>query len=188
MRICLCLLCLVFFSCSEYTPKPKGYLRLEKIECGAIKYQDPRFSFLYPDITRIDYVEGASKDEKWFNIVYPHYNATIFCTYIPITGETLRNALEDSYQLAYNHASKAEGIKQVAFANPLHNTSGILYEITGSVATPIQFFVTDSVSNFFRGSLYYNDKVDKDSIAPVTQFIREDIIQLMESLEWGNHK
>ncbi len=188
MRYSLCFLCLLFFSCNEYTPKPKGYLRLERKESGMAEYKDHQFSFQYPDIARIENVEGSPDNEKWFNIVYPQYNATIFCTYIPVTPETLRNALDDSYQLAYSHASIADAIKQVNFTNELHNTSGIIYEIKGSVATPIQFFVTDSLSNFFRGSLYYDQKVNKDSIAPVTQFIREDIIHLMESLEWGSTK
>ena len=96
----------------------------------------------------------------------------------------MRELLEDSYQLAYSHATKANGIEQTIIRDSLNNTAGTLYDIKGSVAVPIQFFTTDSIQNFFRGSLYYNQIVNPDSVAPITHFLRDDIIQLMESMKW----
>jgi len=61
---------------------------------------------------------------------------------------------------------------------------GILYNIRGNAASSIQFFVTDSVSNYLRGALYFSAQPQKDSLAPVIEFFREDVIHLIETLEW----
>ncbi|MDH6310837.1 gliding motility-associated lipoprotein GldD [Dysgonomonas sp. PFB1-18] len=177
---------LVFLSCNEYTPKPAGYPRIERVETRMARFEYPRFSFLYPASTLLEEVPKAGQDGFWFNISYPSYNAVIYCTYLPVDRHTLSKALDDSYQLAYSHASKADGISQSQFADSLQHTSGIIYDIKGSVAVPLQFYITDNLSGFLRGSLYFDQKMDPDSIAPVVAFIREDIVRMMESLEWRN--
>lgn len=177
-----------FLSCSEYTPKPAGYPRIDRTEANVIRFDHPRFSFLYPENTLLEEVQKSGQEGFWFNISYPQYSATIYCTYLPIDRQELNKALDDSYQLAYSHASKADGISQSQFTDTLHHTSGIIYDIKGSVAVPLQFYITDSRTNFLRGSLYFDRKVNADSIAPVVGFIREDIVRMMESLEWRNSK
>lgn len=180
---------LFFFSCgNDYTPKPIGYVRMEKKESKPIKYEDNNLSFLYSDIATIENVQADTKDEKWINISYPYYDVTIYCTYMPVSKNSLPKTLDDSYQLAYSHAAKASGIKQTQYIDTIHNISAVIYDIKGSVAAPVQFFATDSISSFFRGSLYYNHTVNIDSIAPVTEFLREDIITLIESIRWNYGK
>jgi len=48
----------------------------------------------------------------------------------------------------------------------------------------VQFVLTDSVDYFFRGALYFDTRPNKDSIAPVLDFIYQDIVTLMESFEY----
>lgn len=143
-------------------------------------------SFLISDAAIIEPVDNDKKNEIWFNINYPQYHATIYCSYLPVDRKELHHMLEDSYKLAFSHASKADGIKQSSYSNDDHKTSAILYDIEGQVAVPVQFFVTDSTANFFRGSLYYNGIVNPDSVAPVTGYLREDIIRIIETLKWKN--
>ena len=45
-------------------------------------------------------------------------------------------------------------------------------------------FFTDSTEHFFRGALYFNCQPNQDSIAPMLDYMREDIVRLMESFEW----
>ena len=59
----------------------------------------------------------------------------------------------------------------------------MLYKLEGNTASAIQFVLTDSTQYFFRGALYFNAAPNKDSIAPVLQFIEKDIIQLMETFK-----
>lgn len=178
------ILFILLASCRDYTPKPIGYNRIEPIESEVKEYVFPNFSFQYPSIVRIDSLNAPRKDETWFNIVYPNYNAVVYCTYLPITKDTFSKAVDDSYHMAYSHTLKASGIEQRLFRSNDDKVSGILYEIDGSVATPIQFFVTDSIRHFLRGSFYYSAKVDADSVAPITEFITKDIERMMSSFEW----
>ena len=60
----------------------------------------------------------------------------------------------------------------------------MLYDIGGDAASPSQFFVTDSSTNFLRGALYFNAEPNADSIAPSIAFVKEDIEHMLKSLKW----
>ena len=182
------LLSLLFLDCSDYSPKPIGQNRIEKLESGYVKYEFPKFSFQYSDLIHIDTLLSKNKEEYWFNIVYPQYNAVLYCSYLPIDRSSLSKVLEDSYHLAYSHTIKADDINQKIYSNPTAKIGGMIYEIDGSVATPLQFFVTDSVANFLRGSLYYSKKMDVDSVAPINHFIEEDIMELIRTITFDIKK
>lgn len=184
IRILYFLFVVVFLSCNEYTPKPKGYQRITRQQEDTLRLDNPKFSFLYPSDVLIEYLKPESKPEIWFNIVYPDYNAILYCTYIPLLNQDLPKILDDSYQLAYSHVSMAQGISQTQFTDSLHHVHGIIYDIQGSVASPVQFYVTDNTSNFLRGSLYFGEVAKADSVAPIVSFIRNDIVRIMETLEW----
>lgn len=61
---------------------------------------------------------------------------------------------------------------------------GSIYEITGNAASNVQFHITDSTHNFIKGSLYFYVKPNYDSILPAVNYIKEDILHLIETLEW----
>ena len=178
----------LFFSCNDHTPKPKGYARIDRNETKRKEFKHPAFSFFYTDDAEIKEVKKEERDEFWFNISYPSHNAAIYCTYIYMHKNQLPGLLEDSYQLAYSHAMKADGIGQVAFSDSIRHKTGILYDIKGAVAVPIQFYVTDNETHFLRGSLYFNDVVQPDSVAPIVSFLRKDIENIIESLKWNSIK
>lgn len=183
--LCLFIL-LTLLSCNEYTPKPKGYQRVVRQPIEYIEFSNTNLSFLYPSDTYIESLISQTKSEIWFSLHYKQYNATLHCTYIPLLNQDLNKILDDSYQLAYSHVSMAQGISQTQFSDSLHHTFGIIYDIQGAVASPVQFYVTDSTSNFLRGSLYFDQMAKADSVTQVVAFIRKDIVHLMESLEWKN--
>lgn len=182
--VALLMLLMFVSACNEYTPKPKGYNRIDNAAGETIEYNFPKFSFRYSDQVHIDTLQSKVKNEIWFNIVYPKYNAIIYCTYLPVSKLTLPKVLEDSYKLAFSHSLKADEIIQQTYTNVDRGVSGTVYSIEGSVATPIQFFLTDSVSHFFRGSFYYAEKVNSDSVAPITEFVMEDIQEMINTFSW----
>jgi gliding motility-associated lipoprotein GldD len=92
--------------------------------------------------------------------------------------------LEDSRELAYKHTIKAESINEKIFLKPGRNVYGMLYEIEGNTASSVQFYLTDSTKHFLRGALYFNIQPNKDSLAPVINFVKEDIKILMETFKW----
>jgi len=180
----LLFLAFIIFSCRDYTPRPVGYNRIDLPERNIKEFVFPEFSFSYPDYIRIDTLKSSAKNEYWFNIVYPQNGAVIHLTYIRVNKNTVNKAIDDSYHLAYSHAIKAENIEQIAYKNEKAHVSGIFYDIQGDVATPAQFFLTDSLNHFVRGSFYFSTTVDMDSIEPVTERVKEDLKAMIGSFRW----
>lgn len=182
--IYICFLSICLTACTDYTPKPIAYPRIERGTTSDMMYENMHMSFAYPSDAFIQETVADDKKEVWFNIIYPQYQTTIHCTYLPITKGLLRKTLEDNHKFVYGHALKAGSINQSLYSNPEKEVYATVYDIEGSVATPVQFFVTDSISHFFRGSLYYDCIVKTDSVMPVTEFVRADILHLIETLQW----
>mgnify|MGYP003300928618 FL=1 len=82
------------------------------------------------------------------------------------------------------HTVKADAISESLYQSAERDVYGILYELKGNTASNVQFVVSDSVTHFLRGALYFNSNPNKDSIAPVVNYINEDIIRLVETLRW----
>jgi gliding motility-associated lipoprotein GldD len=68
--------------------------------------------------------------------------------------------------------------------NPSKRIFGTYYRVKGNAASSVQFYITDSVKNFLRGSLYFYAVPNPDSIAPVLSFIDKDVSHLIDSFEW----
>jgi gliding motility-associated lipoprotein GldD len=187
-----------FFSCSfHHSPKPAGYYYIELEDPDYRPFSGySLFEFdistqvsvrEIPDTAINEFqhrIETKNRKNKWFNLVYPSLNAQIFCSYLPIKSNNFAEITEESRKFAYLHVIKADAIHEQIFANPEQKVYGLLYEIKGNVASPIQFVLTDSVSSFFRGALYFDNIPNQDSIAPVLKYISEDIRVLMDSFRW----
>jgi gliding motility-associated lipoprotein GldD len=174
------------FSCTDYIPKPYGYFRIELKDHTYKKFpDDANFSFSISTDAVIDTIKDPYPGE-WFDINYPLLNAKIHCSYLPITSDKFNEAAEDSHKFVYRHAPKADAITNLFFSNPEQNVYSILYEVKGNVASPIQFILTDSTRNFFRGALYF-DCVNQDSLTPVISYLKEDINEIINSFSWKNN-
>lgn len=66
----------------------------------------------------------------------------------------------------------------------IRGLSGFAFEMKGPAASPFQFFLSDSTNHFFRGALYFNTQARPDSLAPVYEFVREDLMKMIETFEW----
>jgi gliding motility-associated lipoprotein GldD len=178
-------LAIMFLQCkNNYTPKPRAYYRISFPEH---KYQlleeGLPYSFEFPKYSKVIKDISPNAEPYWININYPDYNGKIHISYKKI-DDNLQEVLEDSRKLAYKHSIKADAIGEKLFISPEKNVYGILYDIKGDAASSVQFFLTDSIRNFIRGSLYFNAVPNKDSLAPVVSFVKKDIIHLMETFEW----
>ena len=177
---------LFLISCSspDYSPKPSGYFHIELTKHNYEPLIDyPDFEFDIP--SQIKVIQNPDADQgTWFNLVYPQLNAQIYCSYFPITETTLEKISEESRKFVSRHTLKAEAIQKQVFENPEQKVYGLVYELQGGVVSPIQFILTDSVSSFFRGALYFDNIPNQDSIAPVLEYINEDIQVIIESFRW----
>jgi len=95
--------------------------------------------------------------------------------------------MEQTYRMnVRSHIARADAISERYFENDSARVYGILYDLKGNAATAVQFYMTDSVRHFLRGSLYFNSPPNADSLDPVVRYFREDIITLIETLKWDN--
>ncbi len=172
-------------SCSEtYTPKPYGYVRIDVPDTVYSIFHPNKYpySFNLSDNARIS--ERKDADELyWIDIEYPRYSAVIHCSYKPINNN-LSILSEESEKFVYKHAQMATSIPEQGYEDPERKVFGVLFEIQGNTASPYQFILTDSTRHFFRGAAYFNCTPNQDSLSPITQYIRTDIIELIESFEW----
>lgn len=179
-------LTIFLFSCDgNYTPKPRGYFRIDFPEREYQKYvSNCPYSFEVPTYVQTNKDMGSYTEPCWINICYPRYRAEIHISYKPVDKNSLNKYLSDSYTLVQKHNIKAEAIKENIYINNEKRVYGMMYEIKGNAASNIQFFLTDSTQHFFRGALYFNLPPNKDSLAPVISFIKDDIAHLIETFEW----
>lgn len=180
-----------FFSCREASvPKPIGYFRIDLQpkkynvfnENGQTKNLPLKFE--YPVYGNISYEVDDKSEPGWFNIEFPAYKARIYLTYKDV-GNDLEGLIEQTYTMnVKNHIAKADAINEQIIDDLKNRKYGILYDLKGNTASAVQFYVTDSVKHYLRGSLYFESEPNADSLAPVTDFLREDVIHLIETLKW----
>ena len=91
--------------------------------------------------------------------------------------------MKDAQSLVFGHESAATGIRRQSFELP--GKSGMIFLLEGPVATPLQFYITDSTQHFMRGSLYFNHRPNPDSTAPVLDRMEADVRKLMDTLRWS---
>ncbi|TDL99930.1 MAG: gliding motility lipoprotein GldD [Flavobacteriaceae bacterium] len=179
----LALSLILFCQCNNNpTPKPKGYVR---VDFPVAVYQNYSESFLPFEFekSKLANLEKAKK-QNWYNLLYPELNATVFLTYYKVEGN-LPKLIQDSETLAYKHLIKASAIVPKSFENPSNKTYGKLYQIKGDVASNLQFYLTDSTKHFLSGSLYFKANPNADSLSPSVDYLKKDLVVLMESLRWG---
>lgn len=176
---------LLFAGCGDpAVPKPKGYFRIDLPEKRYVKFESPcSYSIEYPQYAVINLHPVAATDTCWMDIEFPSLKAKIHLSYFNLHNN-LASLTELSREMVYKHTIRAEAIDEKLWADDSSKVYGILYDLKGNTASSVQFFVTDSTSHYLRGSLYFTAQPNEDSLMPVITFIREDIVHLIETLNW----
>jgi gliding motility-associated lipoprotein GldD len=133
-------------------------------------------------------VKDSSKlaEPYWINIWFSRFNATLHLSYKLVRGN-LAGFLNDAHTMVNKHIPKANAITQREFIDPVRKIYGLEYVIRGAdAASPYQFYLTDSTSNFVRGALYFNLVPDNDSLAPVIEFLTTDLQHMISTFKWKN--
>ena len=166
-------------------PKPKGYLRIDLPEKDYVKVDTlQRYAFDVPGYAVLTNDPLSPEEKNWVNVEMPDYKASIHLTHKDVKGN-LGDYLEDVHTMLTKHLQKANGMHDSLIVNPEQRVYGMLIEMEGKgVATPLQFYLTDSTRNFVRGALYFNFVPNNDSMQPVIDYLRQDIDRMINSFEW----
>lgn len=185
-KYCLLLFLLVAFAACRRggVPKPYGYFRITLPDTAYTLYQPEGFPYAFRISEHATaQVHEHEGEQYWIDIQYPSLNATIHCSYKPVQSN-LNTLSRDAQEFLYSHTTVASAIPVQEYAHSENEVYGLYYELYGNTATPIQFYLTDSLRHFFRGSVYCNTIPNQDSLAPVHEYLRQDAKVIMESLFW----
>ncbi len=171
---------------ADYIPKPKGYPRIDlpPHRYVAIEPTHP-YQFEVNRLARVLPDTFARAEPHWIFVDYPAFHATIQLTYKPVLNDParLRAMLQDSYKLVGKHKIKATEIKEQVQKLPSGLWANVI-ELQGEVPSQVQFITTDTTTHFLRGALYFNTATANDSLAPVIQYIRQDVQHMLQTLKW----
>ncbi len=187
LRIFTILFLIVLLACSETpVPRPTSYYRIDlKPRTYAFWENGCPYRFKISSQAKIEVTKNQKKECYW-DLTYPDYNATIYLSYLPVNND-LKSLIDQEYSLREKHNVFSSGVKERIYQNADKKVNAMIFNVKGTkAATPLQFFITDSTNHFFRGTLYFYNTPNNDSLAPVIQYIQEDIDSLVESFEWRN--
>lgn len=178
---------LLMASCSrDYQPKPKGYNRLILPEASyRISPDTLPYRFEYSIHANFQKDTSWVREKQWVEIYYPDLKATIHVTYKKInhSEKLLKEYLQDAYVLTSKHQIKAYSIDETLVKTPDGKTA-VIAELDGEVPSQFQFTMTDSIQNFLRGAVYFNVKVQNDSLQPAIEYVKKDAMHLINTLKW----
>jgi gliding motility-associated lipoprotein GldD len=195
MRIILLLLPFLLFCAgcgddSTLIPKPRAYPRVVYPETRLATFDlgECPLTFSYPDYMEVrqetSFFDGLPPHPCWFDLHMEAFNADLHCTYSPVGsfGE-FQMLVQDAFRLANEQNKRASYIEDFQISLP-DGVAGMAFSLEGPSASPFQFFLTDSTHHFLRGSLYFNTRPNPDSLAPIVDYVKKDIVRIMESLRW----
>ena len=178
---------LLLASCThDYLPKPLGYNRLILPDQAYQPLPDTfPYTFEYSKHAKLLRDTSAIHEKTWIEIYYPDMKANIHVTYkyVNNNAQLLKEYLNDAYTLTAKHQIKAYAINEVISKTPSGKTA-VIAELEGEVPSQFQVTITDSTKNFLRAALYFNTKVANDSLAPAIEYMKKDMMHLINTLEW----
>jgi gliding motility-associated lipoprotein GldD len=175
---------------SPYTYKKRGYFKIDFPEKKYRLFDQPGYpySFEYPEYSNIikdtTFFDEKPENPWWINIDIPRFGGRIYISYKAIGKNKFDSLVNDAFTMSYKqHTYKASSIEPQPFETP-GGISGVFFSLTGNTATANQFFVTDSTKHFLRGALYFNATPNEDSLGVVNNFLKKDLLHLINTLKW----
>lgn len=189
---------------SNFTPKPKAYYKIDFPQRDYKLFNEVGYPYefeypTYATISRED--DSTGNNPYWINVNFGRFNGKIYLSYKSIRGSSVykvktatgyRDLLvknnfeslrEEAYKLTYKHTVKASGIIDSMFVSG-NGSSGVYFYVAGNAATSRQFYMSDTLKHFIRGSLYFEVVPNVDSLSIVSDFLDVDMRHLINTFKW----
>jgi len=184
-------LSLLISSCAEeevFIPRPRGYFRISMPEKKYVEWKgDCPFTMEIPEYSQMYKSSAPNAPACWKDLFFGKFNATLYLSYHEITSDSLfAQLVNQSWELTEAHHEMSQQLRDSIILRPEDGVSGTVIILGGSAASLVQFYLTDSVKNFVRGSLYFYATPNSDSLQPVVDYIKKDVFHIAETLKWTN--
>lgn len=189
MKLIFGLLSAVFIisSCTQneiLIPKPPTYLRLELPEHTYTQFKDEcPYTFEISSLYKVKSVSDSTQQTCHKDIDLGPVNGVIHFSYISMT-EKLSTYINYSNDKVEDHKLKATGIEDTQIIRTKDRVFGTFFKLKGDVASPFQFYLTDSTSRFVSGVIYLNSVPNYDSLRPTLDYLEKDLLKMVNTFEW----
>ncbi len=182
----LILVAILLVGCEEEIniPKPPTYLRLELPDHEYKLYTDNcQYQFEIAKSYTVKNVSDENGETCHKDIDLGKLNGSIHMSYIDMVEplSTYVNYVNDKID---EHKVKATGIEDYRILKSDKKVFCTFFELKGDVASPFQFYITDSTSKFVSGVVYFNSTPNYDSIRPSLDYLKIDLEHMIEKFEW----
>lgn len=183
---------LLSFGCERAPglPKPRAYPKVTYPQRSYQTYSEQgcAFQFEYPTYAKIvrdsAHLNDPLYNNCWLDVYVPAFDCRLYCSYYRIGAEKTFDELKaDAFEMADWHNKKANYIEERRIERG-PNLEGMAFRMEGPAATPFEFYLTDNTTHFFRGALYFNTEINTDSLAPLYDFVLQDVVHLIGTFEW----
>ena len=201
--ILIIFLLILAMSCSQdYMPKPKGFNRIDlpphvytlSPDSLPYRFEVSKYARITRDSSwvlmnemkhRVSPGKPLTREKYWIDVVYDTLGADIEITYKELHNEEelAKEYVTDAIRLTNKHQVKASGIDE-SIVRTQHGLTASISVLSGEVPSQVQFITTDSTEHFLRGALYFKTATHNDSLAPVINYIKVDIVHLLNTLQW----
>lgn len=178
---------LVIVSCGSNeipVPKPPTYLRLDLPGHKYIKFNDGcSYTFEVSKLYKVKQVVDQTGPTCHKDIDLGPLNGVIHFSYIDMV-EPLSKYINYAIDKVDEHKIKATAIEDSKILRPKDRVFGTIFELQGDVASPFQFYLTDSTSRFVSGVVYFNSVPNYDSLKPSLDYLKEDLMNMIQTFQW----
>ncbi|WP_241738105.1 gliding motility lipoprotein GldD [Hymenobacter polaris] len=170
----------------DYTPRPKGFNR---IDLPPHRYRPlgpgHPYSFEVSRYAKVLRDSSYLAQPDWLNVYYPQLHANVQITYTNAerNRQLYNKMMEDARKLTGKHQIKATSIEERILKTP-NGLRASVFELEGEVPSQFQFYTTDSTKHFFRAALYFRTATQNDSLAPVIEYVKYDMLRMLNSLKY----
>lgn len=179
-------LSLILCECSDNnvaTPRRKAFPRIVTHDSTFCTLDNAPIHFEISKIATItlDSIStNTLNNAHWINIYYKPYNATIYCTFTQVDNSTIDEVISNrSERMALNSGGLTSELIELTNANKFYSQILITEQ---SKVTPIQFLSTDNQNWVVSGALYVENNQNIDSIRPVINVVKRDIIHSLKTI------
>jgi len=184
--ISILFLTLLVVACGDqtYIPKPPTYLRLELPDHTYKTYEDQcDYVLTVPEMFKVKQVADANGLTCHKDIEMGQLNGTIHFSFIDMV-EPLSAYVNFANDKVDEHKIKATTINDYKIINDSNRVYCTMFELQGDVASPFQFYMTDSASNFVSGVVYFNSTPNYDSLKPSLDYLKVDLDYMINNFKW----
>lgn len=196
---------LIIVSCSEdnFIPKPPTHLMVDLPAHAYQKFSDTiHYSFDIPKIW-----SKTNDPKRIYNGFYrghrrdPNDNRSLtFYLGDKINGEihfqytqidstnTLSKLVFETFKIKDEHKMRSQNPNEIKIIDKKRKVYGILFEFIGNSAVNFEFLLTDSTKNFVRSGLELRTTPNYDSLQPTLNYIKTDLIHLINTFQWEEKK